>query len=339
MKSPNQLIQQAMKQYNSDKFIMLYSGGNDSTSTLHAVLKTQRESDKKFEIKLMYWNTMINSDDNRDFVYHQADKYGLELIELKPELHFRAESLFDRFGFLGVGGHPFALGFLKWFGFRKFAKENKLENYIYVSGRRLLESEARTKMISNKDLDKPEPNMNFVSPLFYLSNPQRDFYMIKHNLHSSPCYATLKTDGNCFCGCYAGAGELANIWLFDKPLFERIRKLEERFGGIREIKVIDKLTKCPKCGVEGHLHGGDTTRWKNGIHTYLYECWKCFSFMAIPDEQLPYHIEFQDMGTWGNGVSTKEIMANPPPEDNLICHGCKQAFLMKKKLIYGGNNA
>lgn len=337
MNSPKQLIEMAIKQYNSNKFIMLYSGGNDSTATLHAVLKAQKELDKKIDIKLMYWNTTMNLDENKEFVYHTSNKYGLELIELKPESHFRPESLYDRFGFLGVGGHKMALGFLKWFGFRKFARENKTENLIYVSGRRLLESDARTKMISNKDLDRPEPNMNFVSPLFYLDNPQRDKYLSKYNLYSSPCYETVHTDGNCQCGCYSQKDELDMMYIFHKPMFEYIHKLEDKFGGIRDIKIIEPLTRCPNCGHEP-IHSTETTRWINGIHCYIYECWKCLSRLEIPDEKHAFHIEAQDMGYWGNGFrNTNEILAEPPPNDNLVCHGCKQAYLLKKKMIYGDN--
>jgi len=334
MKSPKQLLEQAVKQYNTTKFIMLYSGGNDSHTTLHATQKAIREMDLKIELRLMYWNTGINIPENREFVLHTANKQGLELIELKPEPHFNFESLIQRFGFLGVGGHRFALGFLKWFGFRKFARENKLANYAYISGRRLLESTARTKMISNKDLDKPESNMNFVSPLFYLDNTQRDCYMNKYSLYASPCYTTVHTDGNCQCGCYAQKDELTMMYVFHKEVFDYIKKMEDRYGGIRQTKVIESLKTCPNCNKSGYMIGGKT-RFINGIHCYLYDCLSCFTRLQIPDDKMPYHYEDLDRGYWGNGISTKEVLAEPPPPNDLICHGCKQAYLLKKQLIYG----
>lgn len=330
IETPEQILINAVAKYNSSKFILAYSGGRDSTTTLDITKKAMKSLGLKQELILMYWNTGINLKENVEFVHDKANKEGLKLIELKPEKHFNYESLTERFGFLSVGGHRMALGFLKWFGFRKYAKEHKLDNILYLSGRRLDESKARTKMISNLPYDRPESNMNFCSPIFYISNDIRNTYMDRNNLKASPCYDTAHIDGNCSCGCYSTTDEKQMYYIFHEDTFNQIKKLEDRYGGERWSKILDENEiYCFHCKNIKMIKS--KTRFLDGIHHYYYWCARCYNSYWIKDEDMSYHMGYKDNGYWGNGNdSCNDIIINVP--DKLICHGCKTAFEAKQRL-------
>lgn len=330
MRTNTEIIKQAVKRYKTEQFIVLYSGGRDSTVTLDSTIKAIKELGLKIPLKIQYWNTGINLSENQEFVESKASKLGLELIQLQPKSWFTHEALYERFGFLSVGGHRMALGFLKWFGFREFARLNKEENICYVSGRRKLESNTRTKMNSNKPIDMPESNMKFCSPLYYLTNNQRDLYLDKYNLTASPCYETVHTDGNCQCGCYAQSDELKMMYLFHKDLFDKIMKIDDRLGGIRNVKIVldkDKGLRCIVCDSKKLIRGKN--RFLNGIHSYIYWCMKCGNKTAIPDEKMPYEWGLKNMGHWGNGVNPPPRELMDAPED-LVCRSCKLVYESKQ---------
>lgn len=328
MNTQEQTLKYAMRIYQPSELQICYSGGRDSSATIHATLNALKELQTKIPIKLHYWNTDINAPENVEHVHTTANKLGLELIEIKPEKHFNHESLYERFGFLSAGGHRYSLGFLKWFGFRKYAKIHAIDNILYITGRRLLESNARTTMVSNEPYSKVESNINMCSPLFYWDNDYTRNYLKNNNIAVSPCYDTIGTDGNCQCGTMASSDELKMISIFHKPLFEKIAKIDDRLGGIREVKFVLDIEKCPYC--ESIQLRKGKNRFIDGEHSYIYYCLRCKAKIIIPDYKMPYELGLKDMGHWGNGVNppANELMNIP----DIACHGCIQYYLEKHHL-------
>lgn len=319
------ILRDAIFMYKPEQLQICFSGGRDSSATIDATLKALKELDVKLPIKLHYWNTEINADENVQHVHDIADKKGLELIEIKPEKHFNYQSLYERFGFLSAGGHRYALGFLKWFGFRKYSRIHASDNILYITGRRLLESNNRTNMVSNEPYSRVESNIYMCSPLYYWTNEYTRNYLNNNNIKVSPCYDTLGTDGNCQCGTMASSDELKMTSIFHKPLFEKILKEDNRLGGIREVKFVIDIEKCPNCEYT-HLRKGKN-RFIDGIHSYIYYCLRCKTKIVIPDEKMPYELGLKDMGHWGNGVNppANELMNVP----EIACHGCIQYYIEK----------
>lgn len=326
--TPKEIIKFAIQRYNSEKFEMLYSGGRDSTATLHTTQQVIKELGKKIDLKLHYWDTLINAEENKEFVQSVAAKEGLELVTVKPKPHFQYEPFVERFGFPGPKAHQMTLGFLKWFGFREAARAVKDENVLYISGRRKQESTNRMNMASLQPVEHPETNIRTVAPHYYLGNTERDYYLKKYDLKVSPVYQTMHIDGNCGCGSHAGPDELKMMYIFHQPLFEKIQRIDDRLGGEQTVRIIEPLEECPNCKALLPKRKKDVTRFINGVHHYLFKCPKCGETSTIPDEKMPHHMGPRDNGHWGKGVSCKELIAGLPNEND-YCRGCKSMLMMK----------
>lgn len=325
MNTQERILSDAIFDTKPSSIEICYSGGKDSSATIDATLKAIKKLEIKIPVKLHYWNTQINAEENVEHVRSIANNKGLELIEITPEKHFNYNAMYERFGFLSAGGHRYTLGFLKWFGFRRYARIHKDDNILFVSGRRLLESDRRTTMISNEPYSKVESNITMCSPLFYWDNDYTKKYIENNNITVSPCYDTIGTDGNCQCGTMASSDELKMISIFHKTLFEKILAVDNRLGGIREVKFVLDIEKCMYCESTQLKKGKN--RFINSVHCYIYYCLKCGAKIIIPDEKMPYELGFKDMGHWGNGVNppANELMDVP----DIACHGCIQYYLEK----------
>ena len=99
------IIKEAQELHKCSKRFVLFSGGNDSAATLHAIW-TAGLADAAVHI-----NTGTGIPETRKFVGEFCERYGVPLLEYFPPISYR--ELVLKHGFPGPGAHGFMYNFLK----------------------------------------------------------------------------------------------------------------------------------------------------------------------------------------------------------------------------------
>ena len=236
------------------KYYGLFSGGKDSLVTCHYMWQKGELDD------VVYCRTGIGLDENVDFVKSTCKKYNWNLNIVEPKIGETYEDFVRRFGFPHSGAHNMIMGFLKWHPLRKFARDHKDEDFMFVSGRRQKESKRRMR-IAKSQHEEPEKNMKFYSPLLYWSTKDVWQYVKDNELEICPVYETLHMSGDCLCGAFAELGEAELIATFHGYMANKIKTLEEKYkdkwgnnssmcGAMKQGKIVDFI--CNEC-----IRGGD----------------------------------------------------------------------------------
>ena len=238
-KEPNEILQEAIDDYNVDSFYVAYSGGKDSGIVLDYVAKN---FPKQFK-GAMFCNTGIGVKECINFVREQCKKNNYPLFEVKTEdvlrkkdnkygrkkgEAFSFEDLVLQFGFPKQSMHDKIMGILKHQPMREFINKRMEagEKCGIISGVRKKESKRRT-MKSKKYIFKHERGAFFISPLFFKSNSWVSEYYIKNDIKRSPVYQTLHISGDCLCGCFAQKEELKLLEMFHPETFNEIKRIEK----------------------------------------------------------------------------------------------------------------
>lgn len=201
------------------KHIGLFSGGKDSLVACHSL---QDELDG-----VLYCKTGIGLQENVDYVRDTCKTYGWTLNIVEPKTNETYEDFIRKFGFPGKGIHSAIMGYLKYHPMRKFARENK--PLTYITGRRRKESKRRMR-IQKQQTEKVD-GMTFYSPLYDWTTKDVWDYIKKHELKRCPVYETLHMSGDCLCGAFSESGEAELIATFHSKMAERIKLLEQQYGG------------------------------------------------------------------------------------------------------------
>ena len=236
---PNEILQEAIDDYNVDSFYVAYSGGKDSGIVLDYVAKN---FPKQFKGAL-FCNTGIAVKECVNFVQENCKKNNYPLFEVKTESVLRKkdgkygekkgepfsfENLVLQMGFPKQSIHDHVMGVLKHHPMRQFIKSRVKngEKCGVVSGVRKKESIRRSR--KTKKYIFAQDNAYFISPLFFKSDSWVFEYYIKNDIKRSPVYDTLHISGDCLCGCFAQKEELKLLEMFHPETFNEIKRIEKK---------------------------------------------------------------------------------------------------------------
>lgn len=199
----------------------MFSGGKDSLVTL--ISSGCKEC--------VYMKTGVGL--NQDYAQSICDKNGVYMHIIEPLPRFSYEEFVKRHSFPHQGMHSAVFGYLKWFSLRRFAREHKTEDVVFLSGRRKRESKRRLLNPNIKAEDWPEKNIHIKAPLFTWSNADVWEYIKQQNLDISPCYWDLDISGDCLCGSMSTNRESRILWNNPnyRALAEWLKSLEDKYGG------------------------------------------------------------------------------------------------------------
>jgi 3'-phosphoadenosine 5'-phosphosulfate sulfotransferase (PAPS reductase)/FAD synthetase len=179
---------------------------------------------------VLYCKTGIGLAENFDYVLETCNKYGWHLHIEEPT--FTYEDIIKKMGFPGEQMHHAVMGYLKWHSIRRFERKHRDEHIGFISGVRRKESKRR--MNTHKTaIERPvgDKHLCFIKPIFDWSNKQVWDYINENGNVTCPVYNTLHLSGDCLCGCFAEPHESKLIAIFHPEMAQRIKALEERYGG------------------------------------------------------------------------------------------------------------
>lgn len=233
--------------WNDDRMVaatvVLYSGGNDSTTLAHLFRK---EVDY-----FAHANTTIGIEETRDFVRNTAEEWGVSLIErVSPREQDRYRALVLRDGFPGPAWHARMFTRLKERALEQIQRElvtnPRKERVVFIAGRR------RTESVRRKRVPAAERKGSrvYASPLVNWTKLDLNTYRLMHapiptgdivgdwlgrcGVVSCRCAGVprnkasdlIHMSGECLCGSFAAPGEREEIDAWFPAALDEVRELE-----------------------------------------------------------------------------------------------------------------
>lgn len=198
--------------------VALFSGGDDSTTLLHAA---QKHIDAA-----AHANTTIGIEATRQFVRDTSANWGIRLIEKYPQTSYR-DLVLDQ-GFPGPAQHFKMYQRLKERCLRQvraeFVGNPRQERVVYLAGRRRDESRRR----ANIPLFERQGSTIWISPLAEWTKLDLNTYRLMHgsDVPRNPVSALLHMSGECLCGSFAKQNELEMIAQWYPEVIAEIMELE-----------------------------------------------------------------------------------------------------------------
>lgn len=196
--------------------VILYSGGNDSTTLAH-IFKDQADY-------AAHANTGIGIEATRQFVRDTCAGWGLPLIEKHPPVSYR-DLVLDQ-GFPGPAHHWKMYQRLKERCLRQVRKDlvkhPRRERVVFLAGRRREESARRAVV----PVSEREGSTVWVSPLVNWTKADLNTYRSMNDVPRNPVADNLHMSGECLCGSFAHRGELDEIGYWYPEVRAEIEALE-----------------------------------------------------------------------------------------------------------------
>ncbi len=236
----------AIEKYKLEKLYVLFSGGKDSSSTLHYVATNYP---KQFA-GAVFTNVGLGSQVTRRFVIEYCHKNNYPLTLLWPRERDRFYNVVMRFGFASTATHQQWMGMLKYHSWERFIRDalNGGEKAAFISGVRKKESWARNKrrLYTKKPVDL-DGRIIFIKPFLYKNGLQLMEYFYDNELKRSPTYQWLDKSGECYCGAFAENWELKMMEKYDPFAFKTIQWLEAQIQlhGSKKAKIYNKWGNGP----------------------------------------------------------------------------------------------
>ena len=159
MKSPEEIIQQAIKEYRPVKFVLMVSGGHDSVTSAHVIAGILKDLKKDFVV--YHGDTTIGIPETQEYVKMICNRYGWNLrIRKPPDKNDYYDSIVKKYGFPGRSrkSHQLCYRKLKERALRRFTsyecKSSLMarENELLTTGVR--RSESKIRMGYRKEVTK-----------------------------------------------------------------------------------------------------------------------------------------------------------------------------------------
>lgn len=248
------LLDEVADRYSPERWLLLFSGGNDSSLLAHLV---HQRMDMAVHI-----DTTIGIPQTRAYVDAACQEWGLPLTVGHPPRSYEDLVLGDVApttakgknpavwrGFPGPGAHGLMYQRLKEKALDQIRrdligqdKRRHRGRLAFVAGMRWSESQRRFRNASEIDVSG---SVVWVSPIVYWTNGHIAEYRDRHRcqlnhahanhmlchpnaLPLSEVSANLHMSGDCLCGAYAHPGELDEIEFFYPDISAKIRDLERR---------------------------------------------------------------------------------------------------------------
>lgn len=217
----------APKSFRLAGVVGMFSGGNDSTVTVHLVHRLGLLTHTG------HANTGVGIEETRQYVRDtSAAVMGVPLLERGAK---RAEDQYEALvmdkGFPGYGRHNIVQQRLKGRAFREIraalVRNPYRERVVFVAGRRRKESEQRTDV---PELERIGSTV-WVSPLVNWTKTDMNTYRARYNVPRNEVADLCHMSGECLCGCYARPGERAEVSQWYPRAYDGIAALEARLAG------------------------------------------------------------------------------------------------------------
>lgn len=264
----HELVDQALERYQSDRILLLFSGGGDSTVLAH-VMRDRADT-------IVHVNTGIGVPATNQYVRDVATAWGMPYIETIPPDTYRdlvlGKVLSTRGdnigrpvwkGFPGPAGHYLMYNRLKERALDKVRRQiirdsgqtrGRTGQVMYLAGMRWAESQRRGRNAEEID---PAGSVVWVSPIVHWTNDHMKEYRRRHWCPEGHVHAPHKlcapgvlphnevTDhlhmsGDCLCGAYAKEGEIHGLELFYPEVAEQIREIEQEMAAAPELADLPK---------------------------------------------------------------------------------------------------
>lgn len=199
----------------------LFSGGDDSLAMTHYVM----QRDEWPVDCVVYLDTGIGLDENREYVEDVCDEYGWELEVAETPQNYT--EIVKEHGFPGPESHTYMYILLKE---RAIRQVNTKDEYYgtrcgLYTGVRKDESRRRMGHVDQKHEGKM---FDWYAPIFDKSNEWVEEYRQKHDLPENPAHKKIHRSGDCFCGAYAKRDEeLIDLQAHYPEMYEELMEIEE----------------------------------------------------------------------------------------------------------------
>lgn len=195
--------------------VVLFSGGNDSTTLLHLFRRTR--------IIAAHANTGIGIEQTREFVRTTCEAWGVPLIEKHGESY--RDLVIDQ-GFPGPAMHWKMYQRLKERALRliraELVKDSRRERVMFVAGRRREESDRREGV----PVSERQGSVIWASPIAHWTKLDLNTYRSLHEVPENHASSVIHMSGECLCGAFAKPGELDMIAEWFPEVAAHIRELE-----------------------------------------------------------------------------------------------------------------
>ena len=225
--APEEVIQQALKEFSPVRVFACFSSGNDSQVSTHWAM-TNGYAQEVFNI-----NTGIGIPEAREHLYRVCDRFSWPLrVKTPPDLSY--EQMVLRHGFPGPGCHVYPYVWLKERAICELVQETKREmsdKVMLITGVRQMESARR--MGYTEPIYKEDARI-WVAPFYAYSSHERDAYIEKHRLVRNPVTERIGISGECMCGAFARARERDRLLRFYPDMDSYLCWLEERAKELKQ---------------------------------------------------------------------------------------------------------
>lgn len=217
----------------------MFSGGRDSTTTVHAM--------RRHLTHLVHADTGKCLSMTRKFARETAQQLGIPLIIPRaPRPEDQYDALVRERGFPGPAMHHKMYNRLKERAWRQARRELVTDGWhqriIQVAGRRRSES-ARRADVPEMQRDR---SVMWVSPMVLWTKLNLNTYRRMYDVPVNPVYDLLHYSGECLCGSFAQAGEREWLfeWFADDPAVLELLALESELATRTDIPAERRIWGC-----------------------------------------------------------------------------------------------
>ena len=208
LETSREIYNRAVTEYKPYAICLMFSGGDDSLTTLHVALQLGI----KFDL-IIHGITGTGITETHDFVKKTVETIPFKYVESNAGSVYTDYVL--RKGFFGVGdgAHEFTYHLLKAGPFRKVISKHirqgkRGRNILLINGARRLESENRKKtMINPIKPDPTQPTNIWVNLINEWPDHSCSEYLEANGIERNPVSKVLCRSGECLCGSQQQLGD------------------------------------------------------------------------------------------------------------------------------------
>lgn len=202
MKTPQEIVTEAIRKWQPVQVVCLFSGGYDSMAMTHLAKSLDVHG-----VPLAVWavDTKLSADGWIDYMYKVASELDLQNFYIYDNQRGFDEYVrwVSQYGCpRNRTGHSRAYRRLKETGFNAIHmmyKQDEHDKTLFLSGMRKHESAEREKKMKFEVQRMGTSNKIFANPLFWWTDIDVARYRIENDLPNNPFYDTVKGSGDCQC--------------------------------------------------------------------------------------------------------------------------------------------
>lgn len=232
MKTPKQIIEDALTVYRPIHIMIMVSGGHDSITNAHVCSSILNKLEIPFTI--YHGDTTIGIPETQEYVKRICDLYNWDMVICKPpDPNDHYDAIVEKYGFPGPtkSSHQYMYRRLKERALRWYVThrvKNKpvaRENVLLLSGVRKDESAIRM----GYEVEHTKDNSRcWANPIFHWSEEDCSRYMQLNEIPRNPVKEKICISGECLCGAFARNEEWMEIKACYPEVAARIEELQQK---------------------------------------------------------------------------------------------------------------